>query len=71
MAASGALRWRCGGRNRRAKSRTSARKHWLRRGGIGHHWGVPIDLTALPEDVATLQRMLRTVLLQQGGSGCD
>jgi transposase len=33
---------------------------------IVHHVGVQIDLDALPDDTATLQQMLRIVLLQHG-----
>ncbi len=41
------------------------RKDWLRRGVIVHRYGVQIDLEALPGDAATLQQMLRAVLLEQ------
>lgn len=66
MAASGVRRCRCGGPSWRDRTPQIGRKHWLRRGAVVHHRGVQIDLAALPEDTATLQLMLRTVLLQQG-----
>jgi hypothetical protein len=37
---------------------------WWRRDGVGHAVGVPIDLSALPDDPATLQRMLRQVVAE-------
>ena len=37
-------------------------KQYARRGGIGHHLGVQIDLDTLPNDPAILQQMLRDVV---------
>lgn len=37
-------------------------KRWHRRGPVVHHRGVQIDLDALPDDPAILQRMLREVV---------
>src|SRR6516162_724147 len=39
------------------------RSHWLRRGGVGHQYGVvQIDLAALPDDPAVLQQMLQEIV---------
>ena len=41
------------------KNPAPAKKFWQRREDIVHHCGVQIDPDALPNDLATLQQMLR------------
>ena len=53
------------------KSRPRPRKHLAPTRRHLHHRGVQIDPDALPEDTATLQLMLRTVLLQQGALAAE
>src|ERR1700726_2038267 len=44
---------------------------WLRRGDVGHHCPMQIDLATLPDDPAILQQMLRDVVELLGAELAD